>query len=395
MNKILSVIIPARSEHPNVQHTIYSILHCLEADGFDTKQVEIIIVNNCSEDWKDPKFDWSKPGARGTTSYMMPRGGYYSGTIRMVYDPIAGNHSARNTGAKIAQGKYLYFSDAHVALRPGYFKSILGTVDKYGGLVFGSLQTMGAYPPNDASMGFQYTWKLGDECRQTWANYKLADTPWYIIGQGAWGMACTKKYFDSIRGYEHHHRTYGGEFYLTSKAWMTGGTVMVDPNAVGYHLGAARSYGYDHYDYIANILNLLYALGADSWRERTYLNYMRNKNKAILDRIMEEGEKVFAEDRAWIAKKAKYSFDDLLVQKPWDVKNKELYGKSNCGILVFHWTWLELLKDAPIALEAYKNSKYQKQLQDFIEKELGTLVYHHDKYSEEKKEELRQLIGGK
>jgi len=229
MNKLLSVIIPCRSEHPNLIHTIYSILHCIEADGINPAQVEVICVDNCSQDWQDPKFDWSKPGARGTTSYLMPRGGYYSGQIRVIYDPIAGNHSARNTGAKIAQGKYLYFSDAHVALRPGYFKSILATVDKYGGLVFGSLQTMGAYPPADSSMGFQYTWKLGDECRQTWANYKLADKPWYIIGQGAWGMACTKSYFDSIRGYEHYHRTYGGEFYLTSKAWMLGGTVMVDP----------------------------------------------------------------------------------------------------------------------------------------------------------------------
>lgn len=391
-NKLLSIIIPARSEAQNVSFTIYSIIHCLEADGFTPDQWECIIVNNCSEDWKHPKFDWNKPGALGTTSYLMPRGGFYTGSVRVIYDPIAGNHSARNTGAKIAKGKYLYFSDAHVAIKPGFFKSILGTVEKHGGLVFGSLQTMGAYPPSPSSMGYQYTWKLGDECRQTWANYQLADTPWFIIGQGAWGMACTKAYFDSIGGYEHYHRTYGGEFYLTSKAWMTGGTVMVDPRAIGYHLGAARSYGYDHLDYVANILNLLYALGADSWRERTYINYLRSKNKDSLDRIMAEGEKVFANDRAKILKKAKYSFDDLLIQKPWDKKNMELYGKSNCGTLVFHWSWLELIKESPIALEAYKNSKYQKELGEFIEKELSTVIYKGDKYTEEKKQELRNLI---
>lgn len=390
---ILSVIIPARSEFQNLTFTIYSILHCWEADGFDPDELELIVVNNCSEDWKHPKFDWSKPGNVGTTNYLMPRGAYYTGKIRVIYDPIAGNHSARNTGAKIARGKYLYFSDAHVAIRPGFFKSILGTVDKYGGLVFGSLQTLGAYPPADSSMGFQYTWKLGDECRQTWANYKLADTPWYIIGQGAWGMACTKKYFDSIGGYEHYHRTYGGEFYLTSKAWMTGGTVMVDPNAIGYHLGAARGYGYDHLDYVANILNLLYALGADTWRERTYINYLRNKNKDKLDKIMIEGERVFADDRAKILKKAKYSFDDLLTKKPWDIKNTELHGKSNCGMLIYHWTWLELIKESPVALEAYKNSKYQKKLCEFIEKELPLVVYKQDRYSEEKRTELRAMIG--
>ena len=382
---ILSVIVPCRNEFPNIVSTFHSIMHCLEADGFTYKDVEFIIVDNGSDD-----DVMQQRGTKGTTSYLEARGAYYNRIIRIIRDPLLGNHSARNTGAKIARGKYLYFSDGHVALRPGFFKSILKTVDTYGGLVFGALQFMGAYPPTDKSMGFQYTWKLGDECRQTWANYKLSDKPWYIIGQGAWGMACTAADFKRIGGYEAYHKTYGGEFYITSKAWMMGSTVMVDPNAVGYHLASGRGYNYDHLNYVENVLNLLYALGADTWRERTYINYLRSKNPDALKEIMARGEVVYAQDRKWIAKHGKYTFDQLLTERPWDKKNIELYGSSNCGILIFHYSWLDLVLKHPLALEAYKQSKYQKQLHQFITENLSQYIYRPELYPD--KEKFKELI---
>ena len=40
---LLSVIIPARQEFPNIVHTFHSIMNCIEADGIDPKEVEIII----------------------------------------------------------------------------------------------------------------------------------------------------------------------------------------------------------------------------------------------------------------------------------------------------------------------------------------------------------------
>ena len=63
----LSVIIPARNEWPNIIHTLYSIVHCLEADGFTYKDFEIILIDNCSDDREDPRTANS-----GTTNYVMP-----------------------------------------------------------------------------------------------------------------------------------------------------------------------------------------------------------------------------------------------------------------------------------------------------------------------------------
>ena len=149
---ILSVIIPARNEFPNIVHTVHSILNCWEADGFDPKDIEIIIVNNCSTDYNDPKYDASKPGDRGTTEHLMPRGIYHSRTLRVLYDPIAGNHSARNKGARIARGKYLFFSDAHMSYKPGAFKYGIQACEESKGLVHMAIAWMGAYPIHDSEL---------------------------------------------------------------------------------------------------------------------------------------------------------------------------------------------------------------------------------------------------
>ena len=656
----LSVIIPARNEHPNLPHTIYSILHCWEADGFDFKEIEIIVVDNCSEDqnWAAPK-----PGDRGTSSYLLPRGAFMNRVVRVLYDPIAGNHSARNKGAEIARGEYLFFSDAHVAYKPGFFKSILKAVDESGGIVHGTLQNMGAYPPVEASAGYGYTLKLGEEikgcvdedteiltndgwkkwnevsmesefatvnmtnheiefqkprdivirqhngvmvkitgrsydalltpyhrtiyqtngvekwrikeaiqisstdklplgtagiqeknnvysdelveligwiitegsfredgsivvtqygkenrnrierlikslgltyfkkkrgdfvinvnpskpirkllpkkeltfsfvnslnrrqmdklyrvmidadgthnnnghesfiqvnqttidafqylcvligkqskwftkkpevfkgnhfgkkdiqvvsvkknkrvtnfkkelvshkgivwcpdlsngtifCRrnghtypsaQTWNNYCISNKDWfYVTAQGHWAVCVKKKQFLDFGGYPKIHRTYGGgEFYLNMKWWMFGSTVAVDPQAIGYHLASARGYGYHHNDYKENVLGMSYALGMDDWRERAYLNWMRQTAKKTMDEIMERSAKEHQSDREFVEKRRKKTFNELILERPWEKLNKEKHGRGLVNILVYHNTWIDLLKKTPIVQQAF------------------------------------------
>src|SRR3990167_3031900 len=218
---LLSVIIPARNEFPNIVHTVHSILNCWEADGFDAKQIEVIIVNNCSTDYNDPKYDYSKPGDRGTTEHLMPRGIYHSRTLRVLYDPIAGNHSARNRGAKIARGKYLFFSDAHMSYKPGFFKLMLKTIDETGGMFHGSIAWMGAYPPHEGGVGTQYTIKLGEEIKGTWANYRPWGDDWfYIFGLGHCSVGVRRDQFLAFGGYPDVHRTYGGGEFFVDALWL-------------------------------------------------------------------------------------------------------------------------------------------------------------------------------
>lgn len=367
----LSVIIPARNEFPNVVHTIYSIMHCWEADGFDPKELELIIVDNCSNDDKYPQR-----GTAGTTSYLEGRSIYYNACLRVLRDPIAGNHSARNKGAKIARGKYLFFSDAHMAYKPGFFKEILRTVDESGGLVHGCIAWMGAWPITESGTGYAYTLKIGEDWKGTWNNYKLADDWWYIPAQGHCSVAVLREQFLDFGGYPSVHRVYGGgEMYLDMKWWMFGSTVAISPKSVGFHLASGRGYSYNHDDYTENVLGVTYALGCDDWRERTAINTLRHGRKEVVDAILARGEKEYAKDREFVAKRKKFSFNELLVNRPWDAKNKERHGKSNGGLLIYHDTWIKLLDQSMIAKEAYENSKYQKDLDTFIRTNLKEFIY--------------------
>lgn len=374
----LSVIIPSRNEFPNICHTIYSILHCWEADGFDPKEMEIIIVDNCSDDDRYPQR-----GTGGTTSYLEGRSGYWNAVIRVLRYPIAGNHTARNKGAEIARGEYLFFSDAHMAYRPGFFKEILRTVYESGGLVHGTIAWMGAYPPAIGGLGFTYTIKLGEEFKGTWGPYHLYDKEgkpvqswWYIPAQGHCSVAVRKDQFFKFGGYPKIHRVYGGgEMYLDMKWWMLGSTVAVNPRAIGYHLASGRGYSYNHDNYIENVLGVTYALGCDDWRERAYLNWMRHHDKNTLDTIMARNEKEYADDRAFIEKYRVKTFNDLLVERPWDKLNDERHGKHNGSMLIFQPSWLKLIEDNPQVKEAYEKSKYQKDLAVFIDTNLKQFVY--------------------
>ena len=381
---LLSIIIPARQEFPNIVHTFHSIMNCIEADGIDPKEVEVIIVNNCSEDWNDERYDHSKPSDRGTTAHLMPRGAYWSRTLRVLYDPLAGNHPARTKGAKIARGKYLFFSDSHMSYRPGCFKYGLETIKKTKGIVHFAINWMGAYPPHAGGTGTQYTIKLGEEpAKGTWANYRPWDNDFfYIFGLGHCSLLVERKQFLDFGGYNEFGRTYGGgEFFVNALWWMMGSNVSVDPRCIGYHLASSRGYSYNADNYKENVLGITYALGMDDWRERGYINYLRRGRKEVLDAMMARNEVEYAERRARIEKERIKTWNEVLIEKPWDKMNMEKGGTKNSSSLIFHPTWLIELQNAPeYAKEAYRNSKYQKGLEKFIVENLWENVYHKDKF---------------
>ena len=383
----LSIIIPARNEWPHIVHTIHDMLNNLEADGWTQKDFEIIIVDNCSNDDVYPQR-----GTAGTTSYLEGRGMYYNRILKVVRFAIAGNHTARNRGAEVARGKYLYFSDGHMSFKPHFFTNIVKACEESGGLVHGAVQWMGAYPPTPHAMGYGYTLKLGEEIKGTWNNYCVNPDKWfYVSSQGHWGVCVRRDQFLHFGGYPEVHRTYGGgEFYLDIKWWMFGSNVVTAPNAVGYHLASSRGYSYNHDDYKHNVLNIGYALGMDDWRERAYINWLRKTNKETMDRMMEEGEREMQSDRRFIRMKRKKSFNQLITEQPWNELNQKRHNYSYGLTSVFHDTWLQALMDnsAEQAIEAFKNSKYQKRLHKFIRKNMMSNVYLPRDMQEQDRKEL-------
>lgn len=333
------------------------------------EEFEIIICNNCPSD-----SIWPRRALGGTVDYLFPRGIYYNHVLKVLYDPIAGNHSTRNKGAKLARGKYVFFSDAHMSYTTGYFQRMIRAINETKGVVHGTIGWLGAYPPAQ-SMGYQYTIKLGEEIKGTWNNYKLDDDYFYIPLQGHCCLGVDRQQFLDFGGYPEYHRCYGGgEFYFDMKWWMFGSRVSVDPGAIAYHLCAPRGYSYSHDDYVHNVFLIAHALGIEDWGERAYLNWLRRSRKEDLDRLWNEAKREAVLDKEFINKKKVASFNELLVERPWDKLNDERYGKHNGSMLIYHDTWLPLIEGTP-AEELYNKSETQKGLEDFINKNLSQYVY--------------------
>jgi glycosyltransferase involved in cell wall biosynthesis len=322
----VSAVISARNEFPSVVHTVHSIINDLEtflAPG----EFEIIVVDNLSDD-----EDSARRSAGGTADFLRARGAYANGAVKLLYDPIAGNVSARNKGAGIARGEYLFFSDAHMSYRPGAFRRMIETVDESGGIVHPAVAWMGSYPPETV---YQYSWRLGDGFEGAWNGSCLSSEWFYVPASGHCCLGLRRKQFFDYRGYPDRLRTYGaGGMFLDTKWWMLGSTVVTEPRALAWHLSAGRAYSYSEGDYIYNLFHAALILGADAWAERTYFHYLRKAPQHVLDGLWDQAQRDAQDHRLFVNQCSRMAFDELLVRRPWDTLNDARIGGHSSGLLI-------------------------------------------------------------
>ncbi len=377
---LVSIVISARQEFPNVAHTIHSIINDLTLMGLGYGDFEIILVDNGSEDGTSTFFTYAKSNTTKSGWECSRRGMVYNGTLKILYDPVMGNVSARNRGAEFATGKYLFFCDAHIAIRPHSFERMIKAVDESGGIVHPVIEWMGAYPPVG---GFQYSVKIGEKFWGTWNRLAVSVDDWFYIPMSGHCCFCVnREQFIKWGGYNNFFRVYGGgEPYLDLKWWRMGSSAVCEPRALVYHLSAGRGYSYHYDDLMHNMALSAYTVGGMKWAERILITYLDkpSANKDIVWRLYNEAMAEGKEDFDFIEKNAPFSFDQLIYhkgecdgtkcqrsQKPpvphpmsiWDVRNEEKFGRHLSAIVIFE-NWLDKLRN-PEALKIYKESIYQQ-----------------------------------
>lgn len=357
----VSVVISARNEFPNIVHTVHSIVNDLET-FLKPGDFEIIIVDNGSTDPQSWRF-------------LMERGMFYHRTIRVLHDPIMGNVTARNKGAAIAKGKYLFFSDAHMSYRVGSFKALIRAIDERGGIVHPLVQWMGGYEPSQPS--YQYTIKLGEKIWGTWNNYvPVLGKSFAIPVSGHCCLGMKRSEFLELGGYNPFFRCYGGgELYLDLKWWMLGLGVSVVPDAVGYHLSAGRGYSFVQNDLIHNMMLMAFALGAPAFAERVYLRYLGKEgvNPERLTKMYNEALAESSPEKSFWSSREHVSFYDLITSRPWDVRNMAEHGAANSAVTVFDSTWTRSLSGEARTL--FDSSPLQAELNALIAGPWAPLVY--------------------
>lgn len=359
----LSIIISARDEFPQIVQTCHAIIADVET-FLKQNEWEIIIVDNCS---KDPD-SWR---------FLAERGMYFHRNIRILHDPLAGNVTARNKGAKIANGEVIAFCDAHMAFKVGSFKAMYDAVIEGGGIVHAPVQWMGGYEPSEPS--YQYTIKLGEKLWGTWNRNIVSDKePFYIPVCGHCILLVRRKEFLDFGGYNNYFRCYGGgEVYLDMKWYMLGSHVRSVPTALAYHLSAGRGYSFKQDDLIHNMMLLALSLGADAMAERVYIRYLGKEsvNKISLDRLYSEAKTEARSDRELLLPRTVKSFYDVLIEKPWDKLNIEKFGIASSSMGIYDKSWTNNLTGE--AKEYFIRSPLQADLQELIDKtpELSQHLY--------------------
>jgi glycosyltransferase involved in cell wall biosynthesis len=374
----VSFVISARNEHPNQCHTIHSILNDCEASGI---KPEIILVDNASQDKTSEFFMYAKSNDTPSGYTVSRRGMLYNGTLKVMYDPICGNVSARDKGVEYATGKYLFFSDAHISVKPGTIKAMIEAVDGSGGIVHPRIEWMGAFP---GVGGFQYSLKIGEKFWGTWNRLAVSMDDWfYIPMSGHCFMAMDREKYIDFGGYNRNFRVYGGgEPYLDLLFWRLGACSVCQPKALVYHLSAGRGYSYHYDDLIHNMSLAAYTVGGMKWAERILITYL-NKPGAGRDTVWKLYNEALTEgkpDYDRINARAKYKFEELVyhqgfcsgekckrsrkaaVSHPmsiWDVKNEEKFSRHLSALAIFE-DWTTRLTN-PEALDIFNKSEYQKE----------------------------------
>lgn len=233
----VSIIIPCKNEINTLKSTVDSIMNSQNSLSF-----EIIVVDDASIDLstKFLKSDSNKD--------------IYKDVILIKTNNV-GCAVARNAGAKVAKGKYLFFCDAHIKVANGWLDNLVNTLKNTGAhLVTPCIGDMA----NTLSECYGGTWN--DKLQFTWLLTKpkgITEIP--MAGAAALGI--TKEVFKKINGFNHFFQVYGVEDQeLCLKAWLYGYKLVVNPNVKVQHLFRAKHpYQVTTANVIFNMLCLTYS----------------------------------------------------------------------------------------------------------------------------------------
>lgn len=225
----VSIIIPCKNEIDNLNWTVDSIMRSKNNITF-----EIIIVD-------DGSSDLSTEFLRGNLVNNI-----YKDIILIKTNSI-GAAQARNLGAKAANGKYLFFCDAHVKVPDGWLDNLVDTLKKSNSdLVAPCITDIS----NFSAEGYGQTWD--DRLKVKWLTNKPQGISEIPIACGC-AFGITREAFEKINGFNDLFQVWGKEDEeLCFKAWLYGYKIVINPEVKVRHLFR------NHHPYKVTMANITY-----------------------------------------------------------------------------------------------------------------------------------------
>lgn len=324
-SKDISVIIPARNEHPQASFTLQLIWDELERSDFDW---ETILVDDQSDDL--------------TSQYCRDRWWHGMGFHKIIVRGEGGScWQARNEGWRAAEGRCLFFFDAHVVISRDLFQLQMEAL-RDAQIVFTPVRNF-----SDKKKNTCYGYALGPDNHHlytkfwgSWTKGRRRETPYPTPMSGTAGMAVHRDWIESFDGWPRAMRMYGGgEQWISLLTWMLGGRCVVDPRTYLYHYNGRRAYPREGFTeaHLFNRALVAYALGGEEWLGNVRAFALDQESphgfkgqyveaaKGLLAQAKIAGEPY----RQWVAANARYTLNEVLAAKPWEEE-----GDGSAGLVV-------------------------------------------------------------
>lgn len=322
----VSVVIPFVNEFPQSAFTVQSIKN--ELSGY--YDFEIILVNNYCEEVSAQGF----PQDEGFAYFDRQIQNNTAPYLKLAWCGHKLSHwNAKNLGISMAQGRFLFFCDAHVVLYPGSLRCLLSDYFMKPELRNGSYHLPLSYLNDADTRRLLYMAVVNPDiglCHYRFCSYdgnaKESTEPIPVSAMSTCGMLVEKDFMEHLGGWPQDLGIYGGgENWLNFTQAVLGRQIHVRPGMPLYHYAAPRGYRWNHFDWIRNRMLAVYLTGGLSWLQRCADGIVATGNKGSRRQIyqvmksvlesedlqkrrefMEREQQISLED--WIEKKLKAGF---------------------------------------------------------------------------------------
>lgn len=320
MPRDISIVMPAREEHPQATFTLQAIWDQLEDSPFDW---ETIIVDNLSTD-KTSQFCKGRWWERYAKRHHI-----------IKYDEEGSCWQARNAGIKAAEGRVIFLFDAHVLVSPDYFVKHISALDANPSatILYGPVVSMGDTRDHRA---YGYSFGPEDDPLRTirtkfwgsWTRKKFSDAPYRVPMSGTAAMTVRREFLEKLGGWPNELSVYGGgEQWIALACWMLGYECWVHPDTYVYHYADYRKYkdnGSDKSTQDAhhfNVCLVAYALGGEEWWQARVDHMLEQWKPPYHEggmRLAREAKEKARMYRERIKQLAECSLEEMLERRPWE-----------------------------------------------------------------------------
>ncbi len=230
----VSIILPCKDEGAHLKGTVDGMLQAKT-----NLTVEIIVVNDNSKD--------------GCYNFLLEDKEEYK-RVRLLTASNLGIAGARNIGASIARGKYLFFFDAHIYVEDFWMDKLINTLeDNCADAITPTMKDMSGNVVGYGGTWNQYlTFTYLEKPDKNGAEVPLSPGGAFVI---------KRKVFEDVNGFDSHYGPWGYEDQeMSLKLWLFGYKIVVDTEvSVRHYFKEEHNYEIDYSSIIYNYIWMIYS----------------------------------------------------------------------------------------------------------------------------------------